>query len=163
MAPERLARSQVAVAEGNDFGFQAHTQSSPKWNYNLKREKLQYYSPPSRPFCAVRAPALLCRALPCSALPCPALPCPAPACLLGKKGALLDHQAHHLVQHIRRRNLRLLSCRVVRRGHFYNVSTDNGKSLKSPKDGAQLARGPSTRLGRARGRGGRRVEDVDVN
>ena len=67
--------------------------------------------------------------------------------------APLDHQRHDLVQHVGGGHGGQLGIGVVGRGDLDNVGRDEVDALEAANDGAQLARGPAARLGRA-GRGG---------
>ena len=67
--------------------------------------------------------------------------------------APLDHQRHDLVQHVGGSHGGQLGVGVVGRGDLDDVSRDEVDALEAADDGAQLARGPAARLGRA-GRGG---------
>lgn len=77
--------------------------------------------------------------------------------------ALLDHQGHDLVEHVGGGHGGEFGVGVVGRGDLDDVGGDEVDPLEAPDDGAELARGPTPRLGGPRGGGEGRVERVDVD
>jgi hypothetical protein len=104
--------------------------------------------------------------------------------LLRNQRSSLDHQTHNLEQDIGSSNDRQLSLTntksisdsrrrrgrevrtylgVIGSSDLDEIGTDEGKSLESSKDRAELSGRPSSRLWRTRSGGSRRVEDIDID
>ena len=72
------------------------------------------------------------------------------ALLAHRLPTLLDHGAQDLVDHLRRRQGRLLARALVRRRDLDDVGSDQVQLLDAAEDPDQLPRGPAAGLRRAR-------------